>query len=160
MTEANRYIQILIDGLMKKSTVLDAILEQNQEQSRLVSEDSFDADAFDATVDAKAKLIDQLNLMDDGFESVYERVREELLAHKEEYRSEIRTLQELVSEVTEKSVAIQTEEERNRKLVLSKLSVERKKLHETKANSKKVNDYYNNMKQINTIDAQFLDRKK
>lgn len=160
MTEAKRYIQIMIDSLGKKSMVLSAIIEQNEEQNRIVSEEFFDAEAFDATVDEKAKLIDELNLLDNGFESVYDRVRTELLENKDMFQSEIKTLQALVGEVTEKSVSIQTEEERNRKLVLSKLSVERKKLRETKVNSKIVNNYYNNMKQINNVDAQFLDKKK
>lgn len=160
MTDGNHYIQILIDGLKKKSTVLDSIISQNQEQSRIVTQSEFDEDAFENTVDEKTKLIDELNLLDDGFEAVYERVRPELLTHREKYGAEIKLMQELVSVITDKSVTIQTQEERNRKQVLSTLSVERKKIHQARANSKAVNDYYKSMKQLNSVDAQFLDSKK
>jgi hypothetical protein len=54
---------------------------------------------------------------------------------------------------------IQISEKRNEQAVLSKMSDERKRIYQSKANNKVVSDYYKNMNKMNIVDPQFLDKK-
>ena len=66
----------------------------------------------------------------------------------------------MITEITERSVNIQSEEVRNRKLVEMRFSQERKKVRNMKNSSTVANQYYKTMTKLNHIDAQFMDRKK
>ena len=156
----NNYILILIESLYKKIKVLDAMIVKNEEQTFLVSKKDLNLEEFDKNVDEKEKLIEELNLLDQGFEAVYDRIKEEFITNKNLYQKEIRTLQDLISEITEKSVKIQAEEERNHKMIVSHMALEKNKIRQAKTNSKVAANYYTNMKNINTIDPQFMDKKK
>ena len=75
-------------------------------------------------------------------------------------KEEILILKQLITEITERSVNIQSEEVRNRKLVEMRFSQERKKVRNMKNSSTVANQYYKTMTKLNHIDAQFMDRKK
>lgn len=64
----------------------------------------------------KAKSIDQINFLDEGFEEVYNRVKDLLSSRREEFQEEIRILQGLIGKVTDRSVQVQTGEQRNKEL--------------------------------------------
>ena len=74
-------------------------------------------DELDANMSLKDGLIQKLLKLDEGFEMLYERIREQLLGNKDAYKSQIKSLQQLISQVTEKSVSIQAQEARNKKLI-------------------------------------------
>lgn len=78
-----------------------------------------DWDAFDRGTDAKSDLINALNQLDQGFETVFAHVGELLQSPegKKTYAQQIRTLQELITEVTDKSVELQADEARNKAAV-------------------------------------------
>ncbi len=156
----NTYIEVLIQSLKKKSRVLDEITAQNQRQKEALEDPNLDPDDFDAIVEDKAKLMDQLEVLDSGFEEVFAHVREELAEHKEEHAEEIRAMQKLIRQITEKSANIQAEETRNQNLMRQKFSAIKKQVREIRASQKVVNQYYRNMMKTNYIDAQFLDNKK
>ena len=73
-------------------------------------------------MDAKSKLIDQLNELDSGFEEVFARVKEELELHRSEYKDEIFKMQELIRMITDKSLRIQQQELQNKKLMEQKFA--------------------------------------
>lgn len=56
--------------------------------------------------------------MDEGFEEVYNRVKD-LFSLWEEFQEEIRILQGLIGKVTDRSVQVQTGEQRNKELAVS-----------------------------------------
>ena len=76
MTE--NYLQILTESLEKKLDVLDRISEVNKRQFEVSTKRPFDMEAYDAVMDEKATLIEELNHLDEGFTSTYELVREEV----------------------------------------------------------------------------------
>ncbi len=79
---------------------------------------------------------------------------------KQEHKEEIQLMQQLITEITEKSVTIQSDEIRNRRLVESRFAQERKKVRSKKNTSTVAKQYYKNMAKLNYVDAQFMDRKK
>ena len=98
--------------------------------------------------------------LDQGFEQVYERVKEELLQNRAAYAADIAVMQRYISEIMEKSTQVQTQEQRNKDLILTKFSTVKKQIREVKSSKKAVSQYYKNMMKLNYVDPQFLDNKK
>ena len=71
-------LDMLEESLQKKVEILTKIEDQNEKQRDVLSDsENVDEAAFDATVDAKGRLIDEINSLDDGFQSLFDRVKEE-----------------------------------------------------------------------------------
>ena len=154
------YIEIMLQSLKKKIGVLDQIISWNEKQKALLEDPMASVESFDETVEAKARLIEQMEQLDSGFEKLFARVKEELAVHKEDHAAEIRNMQECIKEITNKSVEIQAQEARNKDLMTQKFASVRQKAKNVRANSKAVNQYYRNMMQLNYVDPQFMDNKK
>ena len=107
------YLDLLEDSLVKKSAILDKIEEFNLKQKDIFTgnTDAPDFDRFDSYVEEKGKLIDELNSLDNGFETLYERVSDTLKENR------IRRLQDLIREITDKSSSLQSQERANRELM-------------------------------------------
>lgn len=154
------YLQVLEQSLHKKLDVLIRIQEISIEQERLLKAEEVSAEDFDFSIDEKQILIEELQKLEEGFESLYTHIKEQLLTDKEKYRSQIEKLQKLIVKVTEKSVAIQTQEVRNNKLAKSYFTIERKNIQKNRTSSKAALNYYKNMNNSQAIPPQFLDKKK
>ena len=107
--EKSQYISIMIQSLKKKSAVLDTIMELNIQQKEELENPALDPDDFDRTVEKKAEQIQQLELLDNGFQELYEKVREELQSNREAYREDIACMQEYIRKLTDKSATIQAQ---------------------------------------------------
>lgn len=156
----NLYIKILMESLEKKIQILDGIILANQEQRQGLEDPNLDPDDFDRTVEKKSEYIEQLEQLDNGFEEVFARVKEELDGNRERFREEIHTMQELIRKVTDKSLMIQKQEAQNKELMEKKFAAVRSQAREVRKSQKIVNQYYKNMMKINYVDPQFTDRKK
>lgn len=154
------YVTILVESLQKKNKILDQIRAANEEQKILLADETLGPEDFEKTIDKKAKLIEELNQLDDGFEQLYERVRPEIELHMELYAVQIEEMQELIREIVAKTMSAQAEETRNKQLIETKFLAVKKQIREVKSSQKAVNTYYKNMMQRGVIDSQFLDRKK
>ena len=154
------YLSVMIQSLQKKSKILDGIIQKNMEQHQILSQDELDADAFEKNIQEKSDLVDQINFLDEGFEELYSRVRAVIEAEKQMHKDEILLMKKLIAEVTEKSVSIQSEEVRNRRMVEVRFSQEHKKVQVKRSSSAAANQYYKNMAKLNYMDAQFMDKKK
>ena len=65
-----------------------------------------------------------------------------------------------MKEVTDKSVAVQAQEARNKQLVEAALAKEKSSVKFNKLNSKAAYGYYKNMSKGNVVIPQFMDKKK
>lgn len=156
----NDYISIMVQSLQKKLGVLNEIIGKNVEQRQILEQEDLDTDAFEQNIKLKSDLVDQIEFLDDGFEELYGRVKSVIETEKQEHKEEIRLMKQLITEITEKSVSIQSQEARNRKLVEQRFSQERKKVRSMRNTSTVANQYYKNMSKLNVVDAQFMDKKK
>lgn len=156
----NSYLSILEDSLEKKKEVLSSIQEANQEQNELLKADKLDLERFDGLVDKKDAFIKELEKLDEGFEALYEKIRQELLQNKAMYAEQIKRIQALISEVTEKSVSIQAQETRNRDLVAAHFSKERTALGQGRKSSKAAYSYYQNLSKAIQEEKRIMDMKK
>lgn len=154
------YLEILEDSLVKKLAVLDEITEYNNEQEALLKREKVSMEELDANMEKKDELIQKLVKLDEGFEALYERVREQLLTDKDIYKEQIRRIQDLISKVTEKSVSVQAQESRNKKLIENYFIKEKSQIRQGRQASKTAFNYYKNMSNSNAIPPQILDQKK
>ncbi|MDR0220963.1 MAG: flagellar export chaperone FlgN [Lachnospiraceae bacterium] len=151
-------LQILTDSLNKKKDILTKIVEENKNQENALKIEPVSLDDFDAIVDKKAALLDELGVLDSGFESVYDRIREQLVAEQSEHKAQISTMKALISAITELSITIQAQEERNKTLVEKFFSQSRKDLQADRLRSKASYDYMNR-RNSGEVAPRFLDTK-
>lgn len=156
----DNYLEILEDSLKQKSVILDKITEYNGKQEALLKQEKMSLEDFDFYMEQKDELIEQLGRLDDGFETLYERIRQQLQDNKDAHKEQIGRLQRLITQVTEKSVSIQAQEARNKKLVEEYLIREKQQLGQERQTSKAAYDYYKSMSNSGAVMPQFMDQKK
>lgn len=158
MTE--NYLKVLEESLEKKLQIMQQLQEYSTEQQKVFQAPTVELEKFDEYVDKKDKLIEELTALDNGFETLYRNVSQELEGNREKYADRIKRLQELVTQVTEQSVSLQAQEARNKKLVDDYFRRERANLAQSRKTSKAAFDYYRSMSNTNVQSPQFLDNKQ
>jgi len=156
----NQYLTILMESLQKKLKVLDEVQGYNEKQYRMFQENQVSFEDFDRYVDEKGMLIEKLTKLDEGFEMIYDKIAEELIGNKEKYAGQIKVLQQLIREVTDKSVSIQAQEARNKSAVEQYFRREKQEVGQKKRSSAAAMNYYKNMSNTNVVPPQFMDKKK
>ena len=159
MSDKN-YVNILIESLQKKIELLDRLSELDRQQESILTAEKYDNDAFDQVIEKKTALITKLDFMDSGFDATYNRIKRELVGNRDQYREEIKKLQELIAIVTEKSAGIQAMELRVQQKLQSTFRGERQKLRQSKTTVQAVTGYYKTMSNTAYVDSQYLDQKK
>lgn len=160
MQRNSNYITILKESLKKKITILDRISEQNQIQADIAKEKEFDYDVFQKTLDEKEVCIKELNALDAGFQSVYDRMKDFFAENKALYASEIKELQGLITIITEKSMNIMAEENRNKEAIMNRKVSMKKEISMARNTNKVAANYHRTMTKLSVMDSQFIDMKK
>lgn len=153
------YLQMMIDSLNKKKGILIRIIELNEEQNQILSEETLNGDAFDDNMKAKGSCIDELDLLDKGFQSLFNRVRDAINANKEMYANEISVMKRLITEVTGLGAKIEVQEARNKVKVEAMFRRERQEHKEAKRSASMAKSYYQNMSKVSN-EPQFMDTKQ
>ena len=153
------YLQMMIDSLNKKKGILIRIIELNEEQNQILSEETLNGDAFDDNMKAKGSCIDELDLLDEAFQSLFNRVRDAINANKEMYANEISVMKRLITEVTELGAKIEVQEARNKVKVEAMFRRERQEHKEAKRSASMAKSYYQNMSKVSN-EPQFMDTKQ
>lgn len=158
--QERNYIEILKNSMYRKEQILENILLANEEQKQLAMDSRFDYEKFDEVYERKSAFISELNLLDSGFQSIYDRVKDVLVSKKEQYKDDIIIIQESIKKVTQLSMEIEASEKRNKDLIEKAVASMRKDVKVAKATTKAAVGYYNNMSRLSVIDPQFMDKKK
>ncbi len=156
----SNYIDIMIQSLEKKAAILSQLIELNKQQKLYLQDPNLSPEDFEKNMDRKAALVDELNQLDIGFEELYVRIKEELDANREGYAVQIKKMQDLIREITEKSNMVQTQELRNKEQVQRKFTDIRKQVKGVRNSQKVVRQYYQNMAKQKVNEPRFLDNKK
>ena len=154
------YVGILLDSLKRKKKYLDEIEELTLKQGEIIEADRFDENAFGEIVDRKEILINNINEIDKGFTSVYDRIRSNLLDNRDDYKRELKEIQDLINACMDKGSSIEVSEERNRAKFEVVFASERKNLRQVKNSRSVANKYYKTMANGMVNDAMLYDRKK
>lgn len=157
---ANEYMQMLAESLVKKTEILSVLIAKTNTQKDVVSAPEVDWDAFDKIVEDKGNLVDELVKLDDGFDALYARIKEELIANKDAYKTEIAKMQILIKDVTEKSTELQAMEHRNKSLIEQRFAESKKAIKQSKMGSKAAMEYYQRMNNLKNVDPHLMDKKR
>ena len=150
------YLQIMIDSLKKKKDILIKIVSLNEVQDEILSGEELNHDAFENNMHEKGECIDELEKLDEGFQSVFDRIKEELSNNKQLYSDEIATMKKLIKEVTELGAKVEVQEARNKVKVEAMFRRERQEHKEAKRSASMAKSYYQNMSRVSD-EPQFMD---
>lgn len=154
------YIKLLEDTLSKKEEALKKLLELTRLQENIISADELKEEDFLQTLEQKEEQIDLLSKLDDGFEQLFQSVKDELINNKAKYTEEITALKELITAITDLSVELQAMEKRNKTRLEAYFSIKRKEIRNSRINSRSVTNYYKSMSKQQDIQSYFYDKKK
>ena len=151
------YVDIMLQSLKKKVTVLNQIIELNRQQKILLDDPNLPPESLEQNLSDKDQMIRKLNELDE----LYNRVKDELQAQRAQYVSQISQMQDLIKEITEKSAMIQTQELRNKEKAMQKFSGIREQVKGVRNSQKVVKQYYQNMMKQNSYSgASVVDNRK
>lgn len=154
------YLDILEDSLVKKSSILDSLRALSDRQTAILSITPVSLEEFDRCMDEKDTYLSELEKLDEGFELLYEKVKDELAENKQQHADQIARLKQQIQEVMDKSVSLQAQESRNKENVMKHLQNEMKNNGDNRRSSKAAYDYYKSMSRSNVIPPHFMDKKK
>lgn len=152
--------QILLQSLEKKNKLLDQMILQNSVQEGILKQEEFDMDAFDAAIDKQSSYVEELDKLDQGFEAVYDRTREELINNKEQYSTEIKRMKEQIQQITDKIVTLNAGNMRNKMLAENQFKKKKHEISNGVSKNRAARNYYNNMNNLNYVSSYFYDNKK
>ncbi|WP_022765817.1 hypothetical protein [Butyrivibrio sp. XPD2006] len=153
-------LDMLEESLEKKLSILSKIEEQCERQKQILNDaEHVGLDAFDETVEAKESLIDEILSLDNGFQSLFDRVKEEVGENKEKYADQIGRMQNLIQEISAKSASIEAAEHRNKRLAEKYFSSAREHMNQSKNSSSAAFNYYQTMSNYKNVPPQFMDKK-
>lgn len=147
-------LSILQESLAAKRQVLLDIQEYNRKQEAVFTAEEVDMSFFDEAIEEKGRLIDRLTQLDDGFESMYQKLARELENNRERYADQIRAIQQQIKEITDLGVSIQAQEARNKSLIEKFFSRERREIRTSRQNSAKAYNFYKNMSGLNAASSE------
>lgn len=159
MAELSPYIDIMKEGLQKKSALLDSIIDSNERLEPVIQEAEMNMEQFRQLLDEKEEYVRQIVQLDEGFQTLFDKVRDEIQENKSLYRQQIQDMQQLIREITDKAVQIQETENRHRLVVDGQFARKRKNLKAVRQGVNVAQNYYKNMSGLNVVESQFLDRK-
>ncbi len=160
MNQTGTYVNIMRESLERKRKYLAEILKLTNEQSVIAAAEKFDDERFSEIVEKKDVLIDNINEIDKGFSSVYDRVRIEIQQEPAAYRDELLAIQELIRACVDLGVQIEAVEERNRAAMEQVFSVKFQGVRQMKQSKTVANKYYKSMANGMVNDSLLYDRKK
>ncbi len=153
-------LDLLEESLVKKIEVMKKIMLENARQKELLSDpEHLEIEVFDKTLDIKGEYIDELLKLDDGFQSLFDRVKEEVGDHKDQFAEQIKRMQNLIREITGLSASIEAEEHRNKKLAEQYFHISRTRMNQSKQSSAVAFNYYQTMSNYRNVPPQFMDKK-
>ena len=101
-------LDMLEESLVKKIEIMKKIENENARQKEiLLNSEDVNLEAFDKTLDIKGEYIDELEKLDDGFQSLFDRVKQEVGDNKKTYADQIKRMQELIHEIMDRSASIE-----------------------------------------------------
>lgn len=159
MDNTKNYLQMLSESLDKKIIILNELQKLTDRQRQLAMESEFDMEAYEAAVDGKDTLIEELNKLDGGFQILYDNISVQLKDNRQLYAEQIRVLQAKIKLILDKSTSLQVAEKHNKEMITSKFATMRQEIRQVKKSRATAANYYKTMNSI-TSEAYFLDQKK
>lgn len=159
--ETETYVVVLVDALKRKNRSLKQILELTTTQEEALGKEEIDVEAFQSVFEEKGKLIQEVLELDEGFDSIYKKISDDLIKKKDVYKKSIQQMQVLISEITDTSTKIKALENQNNDKFKMFLATEKGKIKKFKISRNIASNYYQNMTNSpRKNESYFFDKKK
>lgn len=156
----NTYLQMLNESLQQKLAILYQIYELTKEQDLCFRDEDEVIQVMESCVEAKEPLLERLTKLDQGFDLVYSKIKEQVIENIGEHKAEIAKLQASITEITSLSVKVQTLEQSNKLKFELFLSGKRNEIKQFKVNNQTASNYYKSMTGKHQGESYFIDKKK
>jgi len=155
------YVVMLRESLEKKADVLNVLLIRNKEQAAILQDPNTTPDDLERNMNMKSELIDRIIMLDEGFEQLFNRVKDIIEEDRETYADEIRLMQDLIRQISDLTADVEATEYKNKEYAKTRFANIKKDVREIKKSGDVVSSYYRNMMAHNKAnDPAFLDKKK
>ncbi len=155
------YVVMLRESLEKKADVLNVLLIRNKEQAAILQDPNTTPDDLERNMNMKSELIDRIIMLDEGFEQLFNRVKDIIEEDRETYADEIRLMQDLIRRISDLTADVEATEYKNKEYAKTRFANIKKDVREIKKSGDVVSSYYRNMMAHNKADdPAFLDKKK
>jgi hypothetical protein len=148
------------ESLLRKEKYLKELLSLTLRQGELAKAEKFDEDTFTRLVEEKEVLINNINEIDKGFTSVYDRIRSDILENKDLYKTELADIQASIRRCVDLGMQLEAAENRNKSEIERVFSTKYKGIRQMKQSRSIVNKYYKSMSNGMVNDSILYDRKK
>jgi hypothetical protein len=116
---------------------------------------------FDEILREKQGLIDAIEPLDRGFESLFAKIGDTLKENRYQYQSRIQEMQNLIRSITDTGLQVEGTEHRNRDAFARYLTRARGEIKDFNINNRTAASYYHNMaNQHQSWQSYFVDQKK
>lgn len=150
------YVDMMRDALKRKKQILQVLLERTKHQETLLKDEEMDPEEFNATIEEKGTQIEELNKIDEGFDTLFKYVEKEITSNRMAYKEQIQEMQQLIGEVSELGIQIQALEHQNSGHFKVYLANQRKKIRDFHVNNKTASSYYQNMANVHKPDQSYF----
>ncbi|MCT4596781.1 MAG: flagellar protein FlgN [Vallitalea sp.] len=160
MSNINTYLNILLDSLDSKESILNNMYVVTKKQEELIKNSELDLEEFDDIIEEKQKYIDQIEFLDSGFQTTFNRIEKELEGKVVLYKEEIKQLKDKITTVSNIGINIQILEEKNKIKIEEHFASKRRQVKTFKKSKTTAANYYKNMSNSFKEQSFFLDKKK
>lgn len=160
MAEKQTYVDILLLSLKKKKTILEKLEKVVMEQERILRNTNVKLEELDENDKKKGELLQELEKADEGFEQVYNRVKEEFAVNKYQYETQIKEMQGLIKKITDLTVKLQAQEVRNKQWMELFFQNKKNEVRIFHKGTKSSERYASHMANRPQGQSYFLDKKK
>lgn len=155
------YVIMLRESLEKKVDILRVLQIRNKEQAAILQDPNTTPDDLEKNMNMKSELIDRIIMLDNGFEQLFNRVKDILDEDRETYADEIKLMQDLIRQIADLTADVEATEYKNKEYAKTRFANIKKDIREIKKSGDVVTSYYKNMMARNKVgDPAFLDKKK
>lgn len=158
--QCNTLLSIMIDSLKRKEAVLEELFQLTREQNSILTQEPVDMDEFNGIIGRKDEQLHVLEQLDQGFEQLFQKIKEAITGKKELYQDQILQMQSLIRKISDKSVQIEAMEQANQREFQLFVSQKRNQIKNFKVSSKTVTNYYKSMGGLQEENSSHMDKRK
>lgn len=154
------YVDVLITSLKKKISILEKLEKVVMEQERILKDPKVSLEELDEKDKDKSELLQELEKADEGFERIYNHVKEEFAVNKYQYETQIKEMQGMIKRITDLTVKLQAQEVRNKQWMELYFRNKKQEVRIFRKGTKSTERYTSHMANRPQGQSYFLDKKK
>ena len=160
MSTMDTYIDVLLTSLKKKEQVLGKLDRVVEKEDIALKDADASIDELNELQQQKEDLLAEIEQLEIGFEKVYERAGEELSNERQKYRPQIEEMQRYIKSITDLTVKIKAQEERNRQYMEAFLKSKKREIKQYHVGNQRMAQYHQHSADPVMGQSYFLNRKK